>query len=398
MKVLVVVDGHLVRTPDGNVWSSGIYNYDFFKRYLSVFESVRIAIRMSEVKTNKNYPNLCSGDGIEFFPIPEFKGPKEYIRNYFKVRKYAAKSFDECDCAIFRVPSTVGFQFMNLFKKKKKPYALEVVVDPWDFAAPGMLKTPLRPFIRMIWTYTLKKACLNANGVSYVTKYALQKRYPSYSIKNGKSDFKFDTSYSSVNIEDNYFQKPKVKEIPKKIKIIPVSNVIGNYVKGHKELIAAAKELLSRKYNIDVTFIGDGEYVNRFKKQCLDYNIIKNVHFIGKISDKIELRNKLLESDVFIFPSHAEGLPRVIIEAMAVGLPCISTNVNGIPELLDNKWLCSPGNINEIVEKFIELFSDKKILNIACKTNYNKSLEYAEKKLQNQREIFYTKLKKCVKK
>ena len=58
MKVLVVVDGHLVRTPDGNVWSSGIYNYDFFKRYLSVFESVRIAIRMSEVKTNKNYPNL----------------------------------------------------------------------------------------------------------------------------------------------------------------------------------------------------------------------------------------------------------------------------------------------------------------------------------------------------
>lgn len=393
MKALIVVDGHLVRTPDGKVWSSRIYNYSFFKRYLSAFNEIRVAIRMIDVETHEDYPHLCSGDGVEFFPIEEFRGPKEYIKKYMKIRRNALQSFDGCDCAIFRIPSTVGYQLMNLFKKTKKPYSIEVVIDPWDFAAPGMIKTPLRPIIRLIWTLYLKRACLKANGVSYVTKFALQNRYPSYSIKHGENKYKFDSYYSSVNLEKEYYNEPKIKKIPDKIKIIHVSNVIGNYVKGHKELIEAARKLILEDYDIEITFVGDGDYIELFEKLCKEYKIEDRVKFIGKISDKYELRSKLLESDIFIFPSHAEGLPRVLIEAMAVGLPCISTNINGIPELIENEWLVRVGEVDEIVEKFKEIFASQTVFNKVRNNNYKKALEYSEDVLQARRKDFYLKLK-----
>ena len=54
MEVLVVVDGHLGRTPDGRVWSARIYDYAFFARYLSAFEQVRVAMRIHDIQTIAN--------------------------------------------------------------------------------------------------------------------------------------------------------------------------------------------------------------------------------------------------------------------------------------------------------------------------------------------------------
>ena len=54
MKALVVVDGHLFRTPDGRVWSERIYDYSFFARYLMTFESIRVAMRIKDVQNKIN--------------------------------------------------------------------------------------------------------------------------------------------------------------------------------------------------------------------------------------------------------------------------------------------------------------------------------------------------------
>lgn len=396
MKVLVVVDGHLVKTPDGKVWSARIYNYDFFARYLSAFEDVRIAMRIKDVKSNEGYPNLCSGDHIEFFPIEEFKGPKEYLTKFLAIRKNIKSYFEGCSCGIFRIPSTVGYQFLHAFQKTGKPYAVEVVVDPWDFAAPGTLKTPLRPIIRQYWTQSLKNDCKKANGVSYVTKYALQERYPSFAGLYGSDAEHFETYYSSVNIPDAFFADARVygkQNLP--YTIIHVTNFIGNHVKGHEELIAAVAHLKTQNIIVNVKFVGEGSLISEFENYAVKKGVSDQIKFIGKIPSSSLVREQLLKSDLFVFPSHAEGLPRVLIEAMAVGLPCISTKVNGIPELLDDKYLINVGDVAELSDKIKWLISNPSEMTKASRENRKKAEEYCEDKLQNRRKNFYIKLRSC---
>lgn len=396
MKVLIVVDGHLGRTKEGKIWSSGIYTYDFFARYLGSFDKVRIAIRIHDIESNKKYPNLCSGVDIEFFAIEEFKGPMEYFKKYFSIRRKMQEYFKGCDCGIFRIPSTVGYQFLHNFQKTKKPYAVEVVVDPWDFAAKGALKTPLRPIIRYVWTRDLKKACLKANGVSYVTKEALQKRYPSYIKSHGKSKNKFESYYSSVSIMKNYFGAPRTyKEFVEPCKIIHVTNFIGNHVKGHTELIEAVALLKEKGLIVNVDFIGEGTLIEEFEDYVKKCGVYGQIRFIGKLASSELVRNKLIESDMFVFPSHAEGLPRVLIEAMAVGLPCISTNVNGIPELLEKDYLIEVGDVATLAKKIYELCTNISRMNAASERNLKIAQNYSEEKLNIRRKEFYSKLSNC---
>lgn len=393
MKVLVVVDGHLVRTQDGRVWSARIYNYDFFARYLSAFDEVRVAMRIKDVKNNEGYPNLCSGENIEFWPIDDFKGPKEYLTKFIKIRRKIKQYFDGCDCGIFRIPSTVGYQFLHAFQKTGKPYSIEVVVDPWDFAAPGTLKTPLRPIIRYYWTNSLKRDCLKANGVSYVTKFALQKRYPSYAKMHGKDKLHFEEYYSSVNISESYFSGPKdYQYIHHPIRIVHVTNFIGNHVKGHEELIEAVSKLKEKGIHVEVDFVGEGTLIEEFRQYAFNHGVGEQIHFIGKIATSQEIRKKLQESDVFVFPSHAEGLPRVLIEAMAVGLPAVSTNVNGIPELLSEDFLVEVGDVEELTRKIEAIVTNPKVYNKASKDNLNRARGYSEPILQSRRKDFYQKL------
>ena len=99
---------------------------------------------------------------------------------------------------------------------------------------------------------------------------------------------------------------------------------------------------------------------------------------------------------MFVFPSHAEGLPRVLIEAMAVGLPAVSTNVNGIPELLDKPFLVEVGDVDELTRKMKSIIQDQNVYNKASRDNLKRAKEYSEVILQERRRDFYSKLRKCV--
>lgn len=393
LKCAIVVDGHLGRTEDGLYWSSGIYNYNFFSRYLNIFEKIKVVIRIQDIDSNEDYPNLCSGEGVEFHEITEYRGPKEFIHRFFDIKKEIVEAFDDCDCAILRVPSNIGFLSFKQIKKMKIPFAIEVVIDPWDFAAPGTIKTVLRPLIRVLWTRYLKEACICANGVSYVTKNALQRRYPSYSRLNGEDAFHFESYYSSVNLPDWFFIKEKKFYNLDKMRIVHVANTIVNKVKGHEELILAIKKLKDNGINVEVNFVGDGPLVDKFKEFAKEIDVISQINFIGRITRQEDYRDYIKNNDIMVLPTHAEGLPRALIEAMAVGLPCISTNVNGIPELLDDEFLINVGDVDTLAEKIQNFIENPCLLSCASKKNIKVAWEYNENLLEQRRDYFYGRLK-----
>ena len=97
-------------------------------------------------------------------------------------------------------------------------------------------------------------------------------------------------------------------------------------------------------------------------------------------------------SDLFVLPTKAEGLPRVIIEAMAKGLPVVTTPASGNPELIENKYLVEYSDVEGLAHKIEELVTFKEAYEKASRVNFEKSLEYAPDILQTRRDKFYVEL------
>ena len=233
---------------------------------------------------------------------------------------------------------------------------------------------------------------MKANGVSYVTKKYLQERYPCKAMFNNPEYF--TASYSSVELADTSYLTPRQWNSEQKIFFIShVANYFSGYGKGHITVMNAVKIVRDRGYDVRICFVGDGPKRKEFEQYAFNIGIADYVEFAGRLSNGDEVREKIRNSDIFILPTYAEGLPRVILEAMSLGLPCLSSPTCGIPEILDKEYLYDfqddIGFANGI-EKFVK--NPLLMTNESC-TNLNTAKKFSASKLNECRRIFYQKLR-----
>lgn len=141
-------------------------------------------------------------------------------------------------------------------------------------------------------------------------------------------------------------------------------------VKGIQYLIEAINLVKRNITSIRLLIVGDGP--ERCKLEILVYklNLNKHVTFYGRIDNQI-VPEYLIASDVFALPSLSEGFPVAIVEAMATGLPVISTKVRGLPELVKegiNGFLVEPANPKDLADKVGYILTNKSI-QLAIKNN-----------------------------
>lgn len=392
MRALIAVDAQLYRLKDGSVWTPSIYGYDFWKRYLEVFDSVVVAARIMDIDDNTISKNYLRSDGkaVSFKSLPFARGAKQYIYKWLKFMYSAAKACEDIQCAVIRLPSIPASFVEHYVWKKRIPYAIEVVVDPQNAYPKGL--------IRKLLTGHLKKTVMRANGVSYVTQFALQKHYPCYARIHGSDQSHFESYYSTIVLKKDYFSAARdYHKHSGTYRVIHVANNMNNDVKGHDVLIRAVAKLRNQGEDVEVCFVGDGRKRKEFENLASELGIRDHVEFTGLLPSAEQVREKLIQSDLFVFPTKAEGLPRVVIEAMAVGLPCISTPVNGIPELLDDEFLLEPTDVDAFVKKIKTMISSPEQMNICSRKNIDVARQYEASKLQNKRNEFYTQLVSLVK-
>lgn len=393
-KLLLTVDHQFVRTPDGKVWVKTIYGYEFWKRYLEVFDEVRIAARLREVASIEEKMLIASGERVEFYPLPQYRGSKEFILRYPSIKNAVKTVTEGCSCAIFRIPSPIANLIKSEVLKAKLPWAVEIVNDPWDNFAPGAFKSIFRPLYRLHFTRQVKKCALEANGVSYVTKEALQKRYPSYARLHGEDEKHFESYYSSIILKKDYIWRERTFPTGENgYTIVHVNSCVTDFSKGHDVVIRVVKELRDRGMNVKAKFIGDGPKRSYFENYAKELGIADYIKFTGLLSSSSDVRDELIDSAILIFPTVGEGLPRTIIEAMAVGLPCLSTPVNGIPELLENEYLFEQQDVHGFSKKAEEILKNRNEYLVATDCNLKKAGEYINTVLQKRRNDFYFKLK-----
>jgi glycosyltransferase involved in cell wall biosynthesis len=102
--------------------------------------------------------------------------------------------------------------------------------------------------------------------------------------------------------------------------------------KGHFELLTAWADVQRRTPNARLLLVGEGEEHDALRAHAAELGCRDSVEFLGHRRDIPEL---LAAMDIFAFPSHYEGLPGAVIEAMAAGCPIVATPVDGTKDLLD---------------------------------------------------------------
>ncbi len=104
--------------------------------------------------------------------------------------------------------------------------------------------------------------------------------------------------------------------------------------KGHRYLITALNLLKQQDIAWRCTFLGEGELEAELRSLVETYGLSEQVAFPGFCEDVFSV---LLTADVFVLPSLHESSPNALIEAMAVGMPCVASDVGGIVDLIEDR-------------------------------------------------------------
>lgn len=121
--------------------------------------------------------------------------------------------------------------------------------------------------------------------------------------------------------------------------------------KGQLLLIEAAARLAKDGVDFHLVLVGDGELREEIEARIVAHGLTDKVEITGWASGE-RVREELLAARAMVLPSFAEGLPVVIMEALALGRPVLSTYVAGIPELVlpECGWLVPAGSVDALVE------------------------------------------------
>lgn len=376
-KVLFVHDGPLYTNEKAEVF--GIqYTEEVKQRYLQLGDTVTFCMREKKILDSEGSRfSHISDENFKFVPFPNFKSLTTYLFNKPKAKTIIGKLVKEHDLVVARMPSASGSIAIKEARKNKTPYFVEMVACTYDayrfFNWKGKLIAPYKLF-------KIRNIIRDCTHVLYVTKYFLQERYPTKGLSIHCSDVKL-----------NYHSEDVLKRRLNKINKHKGSLVLGSIgivevkYKGHADVIKALHKLKSENLIFNYKIVGEGDS-NRLQQLIDTLGMGSQIEVIGALpSNKI---NKFLESiDLYIQPSKTEGLPRALIEAMAIGCPAAGSKVGGIPELLNADCLFKPGNVKDIVTSVKSFTADK--LMKEAKRNYEIAHEYQANVLEQRRSDFF---------
>ena len=402
MKVLVTLEARFYRTADGAVWTSSALPYEFWRRYLSVFDGVKIATRVLEVPSRGPGWLRVDGEGVAVASTPYYLGPWQYLLRARQVHRAVRNALDPTDAVIMRVGSQIASCLEPLVVKTGHPYGLEVLGDPHEVFAPGVVRHSLRPFFRWWFTRCLKRQCSMADAVAYVTEHTLQERYPSRAHSVGISDVDLPpealgsrlvpltTHYSSVELTEASFRTRDRSDGGRSgaLTVVTVASLARLY-KGPDVLIDAVAKCVRDGMDLQLVLIGDGKYRSKLEVRAARIGLGGRVRSLGELPAGEAVRAHLDQADLFLLPSRTEGLPRAMVEAMARGLPCIGTTVGGIPELLPAEDLVPSNDVPALAAKINEVMSDPRRMAAMAQRNFTKAQEFRDELLRERRTDFY---------
>ncbi len=164
-----------------------------------------------------------------------------------------------------------------------------------------------------------------------------------------------------LGVDSSVFSPRPFNPSPEVLEIICVGRLVP--AKGQHILVAALHTLVNKGHQVRLRMVGDGPDRASLEKQVELLGVVDRVIFEGAVNqDRIRALYAL--ADIFSIPSFAEGIPIVLMEAMAMEIPCVTTRITGIPELIRNGedgLLVAPSDIQELTAALERLITDAQL-------------------------------------
>jgi glycosyltransferase involved in cell wall biosynthesis len=288
-------------------------------------------ININDVKV---LPRLGYGTAISFYKKVPFN-----ILKHFQLLK---KHISGADTVLLVAPACTLPLSYFICRILKKPLALYIVGDVVEV-------------IRQDKSHILIK-CLKLSAAKWewlVTRY-ISKKHTTFCLgssiynKLSKTGYNLKSAMTSL-VADDAIIPPDEGTLNSPVQILSVSRL------SKEKGIHVALEAISNIYKetpVVYTIIGDGPELEGLKDLASQLGLNSaNVIFTGYL-EQSQIREHYINSDIFVLPSLSEGIPKVILDAMAAAIPIISTRVGGIPDLLSEDssrgWLVQPNNAKEL--------------------------------------------------
>jgi len=386
VKLLVSLATHYVQLPDGSVYTDGPHRYKFWRRYLEVFDEVVILARCRPVEAVEPKWVRADGDGVRLLAFPDHAGPWEFFKVRGQLRRVAREGLAQAGACLLRTGGDPLNQVTACEALQSgHPYGVEVVADPWDSLSPGAYRSWVRPLARRACARNLRFQCSHAAAATYVTREALQRRYP-------PSPRAYSTYYSDVDMPPELIV-PQPRRFEQPGSRIVFLGELQQLYKAPDVLVRAVGLCARNGVDVRVRFLGGGQQIPFLQGIAREVGAADRVEFLGQVAERETVIRELDEADLFVLPSRQEGLPRAMVEAMGRALPCVASTRGGMPELLPAEDLVPPDDTEALAAKLTEVLTDPQRLSRMSARNLERTDEYRADLLAARRLDFYQRLR-----
>jgi glycosyltransferase involved in cell wall biosynthesis len=380
MKLVFAYDVVLAKDETTGQYHHESFHYDFWRRrYHPVFHNIVFGTRVYHnllLAQPKETKLQVEGRGVKVLPLERINSPL----HYYTRRPWGKQAFREAlsgpSALIARLPSEIGIMAIQTAIEMDKPWMVEMVGHPFDSmwhngSWYGKIYAPWN-------SYRIRAICKKAPFVSYVTQEYLQSHYPT----GGRTLDCSDAELVPITDEEFELRFQSSRDLGRPIRV----GLIGTLATKYKGLETAFRALsgLTRNFHVELDILGGGN-PEPWRKMVSELGVEDHVSFSGILPSGRPVREWLDGLDLYIQPSLTEGLPRALLEAMSRGIPCIASDVGGVPELLPRKRLMIAKDDRGLAERMGVLIRDENERRQSGFEDLVKARDYTEQRLSAKR-------------
>lgn len=305
----------------------------------------------------------------KYYDLPFERNPAKI--NNLKAYKELKKIIDDNSYEIIHCHTPIGGVLTRIAAKNARIKGSKVI-----YTAHGFHFYKGGPFINWLLFYPVEKLCSRYTDVLITINqedYELAKRHFESNIIKYVPGVGIDIE-NIFAVQVNREKKLEKVNIPKEaFVIITVGELNRNK---NQEVILKAISIINNP-NIYCIICGEGDLDKYLNKLIIELNILNNVKMLGF---RLDVKELMGSSDLFVFPSIREGLSVALMEAMSAGLPVVCSKIRGNTDLIDDKkggYLVESTNVDEYIKAINSMVNEVEVRKDMGEYNKKKIKDFA---------------------